>query len=468
MRPILALAVCATVLGCDGALLGEALDGGRRDARALDAARDATDRDATDFDATGVDAPFDDLDDAFVPGADDAFVLVPDDAFTFPADDAFVPPMPGLDAAVLAPDAFVPPAPDAGSTPRPTPPIFEVLFSRRPASGASDTTIESRLIQLIDAAVPGSRIRVAIFTFTRRGPADALIRAQARGVDVRIVLDGGAGDGRGSEVGHLRTGLGTARVRLCDAPGTSCVGSGIMHHKTFLFSELGDGSRNVVVQASHNLSTNQLTMHNNAVIVRGDAALFAAYERTWNDLWADDEIANYYRTDDGDTATRVYFFPRVSGDTMVSVLDNVRCDRTSRIRVAMAFFTNARIDVARALAARARDGCSVRVVAGDEEIPVGSNIASTIRAGGGRLTRYPTTERPEGVEGWGLHSKYILIDAPYAGSSGHRRLVFTGSHNWTGPALHQNDETLLRIENDAVFDAFMTDWQHVRASADLP
>ena len=60
-----------------------------------------------------------------------------------------------------------------------------------------------------------------------------------------------------------------------------------MHHKTFLFSELSDGSRNVVLQGSHNLTTTQLTMHNNAVIIRGDAALFAAYERTWRDLFAD-------------------------------------------------------------------------------------------------------------------------------------------------------------------------------------
>ena len=41
-----------------------------------------------------------------------------------------------------------------------------------------------------------------------------------------------------------------------------------MHHKTFLFSALEDGSRNVVMQASHNLTTTQLSLHNNAVIVR--------------------------------------------------------------------------------------------------------------------------------------------------------------------------------------------------------
>jgi phosphatidylserine/phosphatidylglycerophosphate/cardiolipin synthase-like enzyme len=175
-------------------------------------------------------------------------------------------------------------------------------------------------------------------------------------------------------------------------------------------------------------------------------------------------MPDYYRIDDGDLATRVYFFPRpTGGDTSVSILDNVMCDRTARIRVAMAFFTNARREVADALAARAREGCDVRVVAGDAEIPLGSAVASTLTGAGVQLTRYP-----ERGGGWSLHSKYMVIDARYADSAEHRRLVFTGSHNWTGPALTVNDETLLRVEDDAVFDTFMEDWEHVRASAIRP
>lgn len=349
---------------------------------------------------------------------------------------------------------------DLGTTMLPT---FEAVFSRRPDANGRDNNVEDRLIALIDAAIPGSRVRVAIYTFTRSGPADALVRAAMRGVDVRVVLDGDAG-GIGSELGTLTDGLGATAVHVCDAPGSACIGSGIMHHKTFLFSALSDGSTNVVVQASHNLTTTQLTMHNNAVIIRGDAALFAAYERTWDDLSADVETPDYYRTDDGDLGTRVYFFPRATGgDTSVSILDNVTCDGTARIRVAMAFFTNARSEVADALAARAREGCNVVVVAGDAEIPLGATVASTLAAAGVTVVRYP-----DRGGGWSLHSKYLLIDSVYAGSPAHRRLVFTGSHNWTGPALRINDETQLRIENDAVFDAYLADWEHVRASAMRP
>lgn len=426
-------------LGCDTAI-GDRSDVGPSDAPGRDApGLDAEGLDAPGMDAAGLDAPGMDAAGLDAPGLDAPAIL--DDAGTPPDLDAFVP------------------VTDSGTSP---PPPFEVVFSRRPDTNARDTTIEDRLIQLIDAALPGSRIRVAMYTFTRTGPADALIRARTRGVDVRIVLDGDA-DGLGSEVGTLTTGLGAANVHLCDAPGSACVGSGIMHHKTFLFSALSDGSTNVVVQASHNLTTNQLSMHNNAVIIRGDAALFSGYEATWNDLFRDVEIPDYYRTIDGDLATRVYFFPRsTGGDTSVSILNNITCDATSRIRVAMAFFTDARSEVADALAARAREGCDVRVVAGDAEIPLGGTVASRLTAAGVQLTRYPDRS------GWGLHSKYFLIDAPYAGSVGHRRLVFTGSHNWTGPALTINDETQLRIEDDVVFAGFLSDWDHVRASAVRP
>jgi phosphatidylserine/phosphatidylglycerophosphate/cardiolipin synthase-like enzyme len=337
------------------------------------------------------------------------------------------------------------------------------LFSTRAASNAPDTTIEDAIVDLINRAVPGSRVRVAVFNFTRARPSAALIAAHRRGVDVQLVVDGATRTSAGSEVPGLITALGASRVTVCRAPGTACLGAGIMHHKSFLFSQLDDGSRNVVVQASHNLTNAQLAMHNNAVIVRGDAALFAAYERTFADLRRDVAQPDYYRIDDGDLATRAYFFPRASGDTVVSILDNATCDASSRILVAMAFFTDARIEVARALAARRRAGCAVTVVAGDDEIPLGGSVASTLTSAGVTLVRYPARGGS-----WGLHSKYVIIDAPYAGSTAHRRLVFTGSHNWTGPALDQNDETLLRVERDEVFNAFVADHARVRAAATRP
>ncbi|MEZ4405999.1 MAG: phospholipase D-like domain-containing protein [Polyangiales bacterium] len=344
--------------------------------------------------------------------------------------------------------------------PQPSLPRYRAVFSSRSGTNAADGAVEDAIVDLIDRAVPASRVRVAVYRFTRARPATALIQAAQRGVDVRVVVDGDAEDSPGSEVPRLISALGRSRVTVCGAPGTACLGTGIMHHKTFLFSELDDGSRNVVLQASHNLTTGQLTRHNNAVIIRGDSNLFAAYERAFADQRRDTVHANYYRVASGNFRTRGYFYPRESGDTVAGVIDNVSCAGTARIRVAMAFFTDARLQVARALARRAQAGCDVQVVIGNAGIPAGRQALAALRDGGARVTLYPARGG-----NWALHSKYLLIDARYAGSSANRRLVFTGSHNWTGGALRRNDETMLRVENDDVFAAFMADWAHVRDSA---
>ena len=320
---------------------------------------------------------------------------------------------------------------------------------------------------LINHAARGSRIRVAMYYFTAYRVAASLINAaQMRQVDVRVVLDGHNRTATGSEYTRLQRGLGADHVTLCGAPGTSCVGTGIQHNKFVVFSALDDGSTNVVAVTSHNFTVHQRRMHNNLVVVRNDVGLTRAYERTFDLMRLDLRVANPYRFEDGDQdQTRAYFFPRTDGgDTVVSVLENVRCDASSRVRVAMAFFTNRRVEVAQRLADLRREGCSVSVVVGDASIPVGTRILSTLRDAGIRVTRYPRRSGP-----WGLHSKYLLIDAPYADSgSRHRTLVFTGSHNYTGGALTDNDENMLRVEDPAVFNAFIADWVRVRDAAQRP
>lgn len=404
---------------------------------------------------TGMDSGAIETDSGVTEPMDTGVAPVTDTGVVTPPMDSGVP-GPPRDSGVLV-DTGVAPA-DTGVMMQPR---FSAVFSVRNAASSPSTIVEDTLVTLIRQAVPGSRIRIAVFNFSRNNVSAELVAAARRGVDVRIVLDGGTPTDPGTEVPALRTGLGAANVTVCTAPGTSCIGTGIMHHKTFLFSQLSDGSRNVVVQASHNLTTTQLSMHNNAVIIRGDDALFAGYESVWEDLRRDIENPNYYRIIDGTYATRAYFFPRSSGDTTVSILDNASCDATSRIRVAMAFFTDARIEVAQALARRARAGCSVSVVIGNGEIPAGTNVLSTLRAAGVVVTLYPTR-----TNGWGLHSKYLLIDAPYTGAR--RQLVFTGSHNWTGPALTSNDESLLKLEDTTLFNTYLNDWNHVRNAAAQP
>lgn len=350
------------------------------------------------------------------------------------------------------------PGPDAGPGPGASdaavlpeaPAQKEVVFTIPGPDAEADMSIENRLLELIAMTEDGSSIRVSMFSWTRDPVAEALVDAFARGVDVRVVIDHGASDLEPARI--LRDGLGDDRVVACGA-GTACIGDGINHNKFFLWSRTSDGAENVVAQSSANLTNTQLQKHNNLVIIRDDPALYDGYMQYWDDLAARSHDLDYYRSVEG-AGTKAYFFPRRSGDTIVNILENVDCSGGGDIRVAMAIFSDARVEVAQALRTLARNGCSVRAVLNDP----GPDIEEALD---GEVDYVDYFGRPEHD---GVHSKYLLVDGDYDGA--HRRLVWTGSHNYTGRALHDNDETLLKLDDETIFQAFWDDWETMRARAE--
>ena len=353
---------------------------------------------------------------------------------------------------------------DIDAEPPPNVPAPLSVFFTRPADDCTpDTTIEDVWVNLVGAAPAGELIRVAMYNWTRSPIADALLAAAARGVDVRAAVDGGEAtqlDDPASALARLQAGLPAGAVTFCSsAGGTACIGSVINHNKFLLVSGLDDGTRDVVVQSSANLTTSQTRQHNNAVVIRADATLFATYLQYWNDLATDDQDLDYYRSAEGDLATKAYFFPRDGGgDTVASVLGNVACEPGARIRIAMAHWTDGRPAVVAALEELAASGCTVEVITRQGNEVVGE-LSEAIN-----LLLFPDVPCPGSSALIQVHSKYLLIDAPYGTDAPRqwRRLVWTGSHNYTGNALRRNDETLLRIEDGPVFDAFGADWELIR------
>jgi phosphatidylserine/phosphatidylglycerophosphate/cardiolipin synthase-like enzyme len=343
--------------------------------------------------------------------------------------------------------------PDGDEPESEPPPTFEVAFSQPQPDGSNDPSLENQLSELLELAVPGSQVRVALFHITRVPMAEAFVAAAERGVDVDIVLDADnlAADGSpNAAVSTLIDGLGAGRVTWC---ADACIGVNINHNKIFLFSELADGSRDVVVQSSANLTSTQRRLHNNAVVIRGDATLYAGYLDYWADLQARRTDTSYYRKADGDLGTRLYMYPRASGDTVLSILGNVDCFPGSEIHLAMSIFTAARVEVARELGRKASQGCEVRAAV-NLEAP--GEVVNAMASGGVDVIRYPTEP---GVRG--IHSKYLLVSSRYFGSDEPQKIVWTGSHNYSGNALRNNDETILKIADDGVYDAFRADWEDI-------
>ncbi|MFF0437168.1 phospholipase D-like domain-containing protein [Streptomyces sp. NPDC004327] len=366
------------------------------------------------------------------------------------------------------------PAP-AGAAPAPV--TTTATFNDPSGDATAQNRIRDHIADLIGRAETGSTITASVYNFTDDTVAAALAAARARGVNVRVILDHTTLTTPGNEYDNLVRDLGTDRtqgswVYACPA-GRGCIGTrqlpgdadgAINHNKFFLFSATG-GAKDVVVQTSANLTGLQRTdLFNNAVTIV-DTGLYGIYQSYFTDLLAYGTSAtgldHYYRTPSSGPY-KAYFFPRketagtaydadAGTDTVKLILDNVDCaGGATQVRMAANLFT--RREVATRLVELKNAGCTVILAHDGAPGSMSTDVESILY---GRLTKRVQCyeDRGAGVAKVGLHSKYLLVEGTYAGAAG-RKLVFTGSHNYTYPALRSGDETLLKIDDAALYDQY--------------
>ncbi|MFJ6793461.1 phospholipase D-like domain-containing protein [Streptomyces sp. NPDC091268] len=381
-----------------------------------------------------------------------------------------------------------------------------------PSAWGDQNAVRDQLIDLVRRAEKGSLVRGSVYLFTDDEVRKALVARRGE-LRIQLLLDGDAvasevwktepdgtrnavptgseytklseelgkveygqsvdADTAGSFVAACPTSRGCVGNRVLEPAGGSGEGeSAINHNKFFLFEKVGTTS-NVVFQSSANLTANhRVGMYNNAVTIP-DAGLYEEYSRYWKQLLDQGTHGagmpdTYTSKDVG--AYKTYFFPRIEADkdvtpgspvdprndpgtdTVVSLLKNVDCKAVpaSRVRVGMYAFT--RSQVADKLREMQGAGCEVQVVVNGDPGNVGGAVKNTLTSAG--LTTLRVCEGTgAGAGALGIHSKYLLIEGTYLGTGG-RKLVFTGSHNYTYPNLRSQDETLLKIENPAVYEKF--------------
>lgn len=338
-----------------------------------------------------------------------------------------------------------------------------------PRDPAQQQRIVNHVRSLIQGAATGSTISMAMYHFSDSAVAGDLVAAEARGVNVRVVLDySSAGSGA---TATLTRELGTNRgnpswLTLCTS-GAACIGTAgtpIMHNKFYLFSDTL-GSANVVVQSSANLNPQNATNYwNNAVTLVGNTGLYNGYLSYFNDLAAKAKNSDYYRTASSGN-TKAYFFPRAgsgaSTDTIYNMLnENVTCEgnkvfgtkdtHRTIIRVAMWYFS--RDHIARKLRELADRKCWVDV------------IYTTLDAGSLSYLKGHSRIALYHIDGtYIMHSKYMLIEGTYAGQRD-TKWVITGSHNYSNAALRENDEAFVRVNSNSIHDAYRTNFRTMRAS----
>lgn len=346
------------------------------------------------------------------------------------------------------------------------------VFNQPDGTVAEQQAIRLRILDLIAATAPGSDIKVTVYQFWDAEVTRALAAAHTeRQVDVQVVLDQGSVSSRPESTTYsiLAAALGTDRkqpsfVGMCpqnkSCLGDPALGDSINHNKFWLFSDTGD-LQDVVVQSSSNFSTGSWTKMYNDAYIAADPGLHSTYSAYFAELAGMDWDSWAYSTQPTSGPYKPYFFPRAgttaSTDTVVGILDNISgCKytdadgvrRTTQIRLGMFLFT--RTAVAAKLAELRDQGCGVSIVYSS----MGTTAWKTVHYSGGPAIRCenheddsdPTNSRRL------IHSKFLLIDGAYLNKPD--KLVWTGSHNYSNPALRQNDEALLKIDDDAAHDAY--------------
>ncbi|ATL27732.1 phospholipase D-like domain-containing protein [Streptomyces formicae] len=353
--------------------------------------------------------------------------------------------------------------------------------------------IRTRLLELTNSAVPGSTIKVAVYHVWEATVVDALVAAKNRGVHVQILLDETSRSDRPANTSYntLKTALGTDRskpsfVSLCPA-GKSCLGDprygkSIMHNKFWLFSEVA-GARDVVVQTTSNSTPSAHTkFFNDALLLPDNPAMYDAYADYFTDMlgkrWQDWD----YRTVSSGRY-KSYFFPRNGTvnetDTMYSVLNNVRCvykdaaGVQQQTKVRAAIFKITRKQIADKLVALKKAGCSVSILYAETDSARSQNGTpgtwEQLHKSGGPSVRCYNDDRDPLHPGSRLgtpyivHSKYLLVDGMYDGKR--NKLSFTGSQNYTAPALRENDEAIVKVDDDSVHDTYRAHFDRTRAVA---
>ncbi len=155
---------------------------------------------------------------------------------------------------------------------------MEVIFSPQPY----ERSHLARVRQLIDGAERS--IDIAMYSYRDAAIQEALARAIARGVSVRMIYDGASVD-RSSPSG-------TTSARLEEMGIEVRWINKVMHHKLAIIDgprggDLTDIARSVVVTGSGNWSNSAGTRYDeNTLVVHANAELAMRYQREFEHLWA--------------------------------------------------------------------------------------------------------------------------------------------------------------------------------------
>jgi hypothetical protein len=372
--------------------------------------------------------------------------------------------------------AFVAPTASAA----PFKPVNGVVFNNPKGSLAAETAIIRHLDKHIAIAKRGSIISMAMYLFDRPTTARQLIAAHKRGVHVQLILDDGEGSPESKllrrELKVRKAGWGKSFVMSCKRSCMSNVAGSVLHSKFYLFSDLANSKNVTMISSANPHNVNTKASWNNIHTIYNNATLYNANRGYFLDMMKDRHNLNYYDTRPPVTSGkyRVYFYPRapragVQTVAFLDVLNHVSCKTgggygkkgRTEIRVAMWGWTNPLMAVAKRLRYLKSKGCKVDVIM-NQGRSSRSIIKELIRkTKKGQIPVY-NAWRDKNRNDYGemyVHHKAMIINGRWFGQN--KKVVYTGSQNLTSTGVRINDDQILRVVDNATYNAYSRNFSYI-------
>lgn len=325
-----------------------------------------------------------------------------------------------------------------------------VVFNN-PLGGPRAHRINRKVMNAIDHAPRGSVIRVMSWNIMSRGAVNDLLRAQARGVKVKVLMaDLNATEIENPHWERLKHGIWKGNrdrrksrrslARLCVK---SCRGpSGQAHAKYFLFSKTGR-ARHVFMQGSANLTTAGAINQWNDLVTSSNTDQYRFARDIFEQMVRDEPVdPAYVMWSSPSGRTNTGFFPlRGSGqsDPVMDILRTTKCKGATntkggrtQIRVAPDVMRHERgFEIAHRLRRMYKWGCDIKIGYTVMGVKIFRHLRQPTRRG-----RVPMRHLVQDFNGDGefdryFHLKAMAIKGNVGGNPG-AYVAFNGSGNFSG------------------------------------
>ncbi len=331
----------------------------------------------------------------------------------------------------------------------PGPGEVQVYFTDPSAPRARD--YEGGPDEILAAAIDKARLSVdvAVYSFNLWSVRDALVHAYQRGVLVRMVMESDNMDSE--EVDDLKnTGI----------PIVGDLREGLMHNKYVIIDQVD------VWAGSMNYTAGGTYRDNNNLIHLNSAQAAEAYTQDFEEMFLNrhfgaDLIPStphpslaakitptaHPRVNIGGTELEIYFTPEQAAASRIIELVNGAEESINFL--SYSFTSNG---IGEAIRARALAGIEVSGVMDEgQSASDGAEYQNFLQAG--------LDVRLDGNSNGLMHHKVIIID---------RRIVITGSYNFTAAAENTNDENLLIIFSPQLAEKYLEEYQRVYDETQTP